>query len=65
MRTFAEYAEAFTIFAKYSDEKFAVCAEHDEIFAHVDPEMVSDEDKKRLKELGWNPNDDDGFSKFV
>jgi len=64
--TFNEFAEAFAIFDKYSKDEFAVCAEHDEIFAHLDSETVSEDDKERLEELGWTPNSDvGGFSTFV
>ena len=64
--TFAGFAEAFTIFAKYSEDLFPVCVEHDEIFAYLDFEVVSKEDCERLYELGWEPNNDvGGFIKFV
>ena len=52
-RTWAGYAEAFAIFAKYEGQ--GVCAEHDEIDAGPDPSVVSEVDKKRLLELGWRP----------
>jgi hypothetical protein len=48
-----EFAEAFMIFAKYGDESHSVQTAHDEIFAGPDPSVVSDEDRARLKELGW------------
>lgn len=60
--TWAGYAEAFAIFAKYEGQ--GVCAEHDEIFAGPDPSVVTEADKKRLIELGWNPSEE-SFHKFT
>jgi len=65
MATYSQFAEAFAIFAKYGDDDFAVCAEHDEIFAGPDPKIVSKEDNNKLKELGWHLNDVGTFSKCV
>ncbi len=56
--------EALTIFDKYipDDEKYPTNCIHDvfQIAAGVDRDMLSQEDKKRLKELGfmWNENRD-------
>ena len=59
------WAEAFSIFAKY-DERGDVAAEHDEVFAGPDCNVMSDEDLVRLAALGWTPNTDvGGFSKFT
>jgi hypothetical protein len=65
--TFEAWAEAFTIFAKYNQGKHAcVSAAHDELWAGPkDCAAVSDEDKARLKELGWDYTDDFGFHKTV
>lgn len=60
--TFAEYAEAFAIFAKYSNESFVLEAEHDEIFALCDVGEESDED--RLMALGWT-HDGNSWQKFT
>lgn len=53
--TYAGWAEAFAIFAKYEPlEEFGISAEHDEVYAggqHY--EDYSEEDKKRLEELHW------------
>jgi hypothetical protein len=63
--TFEGYAEAFTIFAKYSKKKFSICAEHDEIFAaHDIVGKVSKKDLKRLAQLGWTA-EDGSFHRFV
>jgi len=58
MSTYSEWAEAFTIFAKYGDENRAVVAEHDEIWAGHDIENMSPSDAKRLKALRWEYDDD-------
>ena len=55
VETYNELAKAFTIFAKYSPQYADVSAEHDVLYAGPDPETVSDEDKKALSELGWEP----------
>ena len=49
----AEFAEAFTIFARYDDKAYSVQPAHDEIFAGPNPDVVSAEDRARLEELGW------------
>lgn len=55
--TYKEFIECIEIFAKYSKEGLdsyaAISAEHDEFWMGVDPEKVSEEDNKRLEELGW------------
>ena len=56
----SEMAEAFNIFAKYSNKDSSyddTYAEHDVIYAGPKPEEVSEEDKKRLDELGWHPSE--------
>lgn len=62
----AAWAEAFTIFAKYTGDNWLdIAAEHDSIWAGPDAERVSDEDKKRLDALGWTPADEGGFQHYV
>jgi hypothetical protein len=56
-RTYAEYAEAFTIFAKYEEGSFGTDAEHDVIFSGPHYSHVSADDLRRLDELGWRPGD--------
>ncbi len=63
---YRDLMEAFMIFAKYPNEYHDISrAEHDEIWAGPDPEVVSTEDKLRLEELGWNDYGDGGFHHFV
>ncbi len=55
---FLALAEAFTIMAKYSDEPFVTCAEHDIIYAHAPSKDLSSDDRKRLEELGWHEEEE-------
>jgi hypothetical protein len=55
MNTYKALIEAFQIFDKYQpDETFVVSAEHDIIYTGCSPDLVSDDDKKRLAELGFH-----------
>jgi hypothetical protein len=61
--------EALTILAKYMDpeEKWPTYCAHDVLHVcHIEPEDVSEEDTKRLDELGFIPDEDDdvGFKSF-
>jgi len=60
MKDWSKMAEAFSIFAKYSNPETYdhVGSEHDELFAGPCPDVVSEPDKKRLEELGWDPKPD-------
>lgn len=64
---YSKLYEAFLIFAKYDHNVFGgiASAKHDEIYSGPDPEIVSDEDKERLKELGWNDYGDGCFHRFA
>ena len=65
-KSWAEFAEAFTIFAKYGTGEWGTQPGHDEIHSGPNPSIVSDEDKKRLKELGWMiAEDEDCFHIFT
>lgn len=60
-RTYAAWAEAFTIFEKYEPGKYAeIASEHDVIYAGADPASMSAEDRARLDELGWSESDEYG-----
>jgi len=58
--------EAFTIFKKYENPHSPTHCEHDVMYVCVEPEKVSDEDKARLKVLGFSPSGDvpESFSSF-
>lgn len=50
--------EALQIFLKYGDPECPTHCEHDELTVVIDPELVSEEDLKKLDELGFFPNYD-------
>jgi hypothetical protein len=51
--------EALTIFLKYKDEERPTHCEHDVLYIMgVEEDEVSEEDKKRLDELGFHFGDD-------
>lgn len=52
--------EALNIFLKYGDVKYPFHCEHDVLYVKYDSSIVSEEDKKRLDELGFFCVDDDG-----
>ena len=54
--------EALTIFAKYTDLRYPTTCEHEELFVHVSPSVVSIEDTDRLAQLSFHDNDVGGFS---
>jgi hypothetical protein len=60
-------AEAFTIFAKYTEDRWATNAEHDILCVNVNG--VNDADSARLKDLGWHrghdEDPDEGWSIFT
>lgn len=66
-RTWAGYAEAFLIFARYGQGDFQTCAEHDVIYSGPQtPDGMSKTDLDRLDALGWTHNErEGGFSKFT
>lgn len=49
--------EALQIFLKYSNEDYPTGCEHDVLYIYVDPDVVTEEDKQRLEELGFSPAD--------
>jgi hypothetical protein len=61
-RTYAAWAEAFMIFARYQppDRWCDVVAEHDALYAGPTPDEMTPEDRERLERLGWrtDPNVD-------
>lgn len=52
--------EAFTIFDKYNKEKYPLWGDNKSIYVLIDPTTVSEEDTKRLNELGFSKNYQDG-----
>lgn len=57
--------EALTILAKYIDPEEKWHCEHDVLYVcHINEEDVSEEDMKRLGELGFFPSDEGGFMSY-
>ncbi len=56
--------EALNIFLKYGDVNYPTQCEHDVLTVFVDPSVVSEEDIKRLDELGFFVSDEECFKSF-
>lgn len=56
--------EALTILLKYGDPYSPTHCEHDEMWIMIDPDIVSEEDKIRLEELGVTDAEDGTFRSF-
>lgn len=50
---FSQLAEAFTILDKYEQGHHRVAADQNTLQIHVDPNIISKDDKDRLVELGF------------
>jgi hypothetical protein len=50
--------EALQIFLKYGNPDYPTHCEHDVLWVCINPENVSDKDRKRLEELGFNAHED-------
>lgn len=61
---FDDLIEACMIFKKYNNPNSPFHCEHDCLFVDVPNENVSDEDVKRLDELGFFKDDNDRFSSY-
>lgn len=61
LKGFDALIAALTIFKKYENPSFPTHCEHDTLFVCVENSKVSDEDKKRLDELGFTPDGDSGY----
>ena len=58
--------EALTILRKYGNPKYPTHCEHAILtICDIDPAGVSDDDKKRLDELGFHVSDQWGEAQFV
>ena len=55
--------EALQIFRKYDNPSHPTHCEHDILYVCISPSLVSDEDKAKLKELGFS-EDDENFSSY-
>lgn len=59
----SDLIEALQIFLKYGNPHNPTCCQHDILSVVIDNTLVLDDDTKRLKELGFSP-DDYGFTSF-
>jgi len=71
MASMLEVAEGLQILSKYcdADDCGHIAAEHDILYAgpdDFDPGVMSEEDRARMKELGWHMDDEfDCWARFV
>jgi len=57
--------EALQIFRKYGNPEFPTHCEHDVMYLNIDYNLVSDDDKKKLDELGFfEDEDNDKFMSY-
>jgi len=49
--------EALNIFLKYGNPAFPTHCEHDELYVMIEPNLVSEEDKAKLDQLGFFPHE--------
>lgn len=57
--------EALQIFLKYGDKEWPTHCEHDVMMVDIDYGIVSDEDKKKLSELGFDHDvENDKFKSY-
>lgn len=56
--------EALQIFLKYGDKPYPFHCAHDVLTVCVDPEIVSEEDKKTLDELGFFDSKEGSFHSY-
>lgn len=63
--SFKAWAEAFTILAKYDNESPEITADHDEIWFGVAGDAISDSDRARINELGFESDPGGGFHIFI
>lgn len=55
--------EALQIFLKYDNPEFPTHCEHDVMYVSIEYDLVSEDDKEKLDELGFFPCDETGFFK--
>lgn len=62
-----ELIEALQILVKYANPNFPTCCDHDVLYINSDiaPKNVSEEDKKKLEELGFIVTEECGELQFI
>ncbi|NDV63900.1 hypothetical protein [Bacteroides sp. 224] len=53
--------KALQILLKYGNPDYPTHCEHDVLYVDISPELVSEEDKKELEELGFYSGEDSDF----
>ena len=56
--------KAIQIFLKYGNPDYPTHCEHDELYVFIAPDLVSDEDKQILEDLGFFINDEASFKSY-
>lgn len=60
------FTNGVAVLGKYAkSDQFCIGAEHDEFRIWVEPEKVSAEDRATLEQLGWLPEEDNGWLCFT
>lgn len=57
MATTKEIMDGMDILSKYTQNNYAIGAEHDVLYFYVDHDGPSREDQARLEQLGWVRDD--------
>lgn len=58
----SDLIEALQIFLKYGNPEYPTNCSHDELaIMEIEPDKVSDADKKRLEELGFLVNEEEDY----
>lgn len=64
--SFAGFAEAFGIFAKYDSAPYKIWSDVDEISVITNANAISVGDRRRLADMGWLPEKDmSGFTRML
>jgi len=51
--------KALKIFLKYGNPKYPTYCSHECLYVEIDPKLVSEDDIKKLRKLGFNPGEED------
>ena len=59
-----ELIRALQLFAKYGNPIYPTHCEHDVLYVLIEPRLVSDEDKEKLREMGFLVDKDGCFLSY-
>ncbi len=54
----SDLIKALEIFLMYEDPHYPTHCEHDQLTINISPSIVAQEDKEKLKDLGFHASDD-------